>query len=125
MAASPHALGIYEKEVTMDTIDGFIAEVTNRRDAALTVFDNFIGYLKQIHGEVLRIAAEKEATERLAGTEKARLQKEIERSRAELDKLNIEIREAKRELERTHKQNDRDRREILDILDNIKAKAVA
>jgi hypothetical protein len=109
----------------MDTIDGFIVEVTTKRDAALTVFDNFIGYLKQIHGEVVRIAAEKEATERLAAAEKARLQTEAERLRKELDQLALQTREAKRELERTHKQNDRDKREILDILDNIKAKAIA
>jgi hypothetical protein len=93
----------------MDTIDGFIVEVTTKRDAALTVFDNFAAYLKQIHGEIVRIAAEKEATERLAGAEKARLKNEIEKSRAELDKLNLEVREARKTLEKTIKQNDHQR----------------
>jgi hypothetical protein len=110
----------------MDSIDGFIVEVTNKRDAALTVFDNFIAYLKQIHGEVVRVAAEKEATERLAGTQKARLKTEIDGARKELDKLNLEVREARRTLEQTLKENARHKQEIRKIMDDIfQKKAVA
>ena len=105
--------------VAMDSIDGFIVEVTNKRDAALTVFDNFIGHLKSIHGEIVRIAAEKDATERLAATERARLKTEMERSRKELDKLNLEIREARKTLERTIKEKDHHSREIGRILDDV------
>jgi hypothetical protein len=109
----------------MDTIDGFIVEVTNKRDAALTVFDNFIGHLKQIHGEVLRITTEKEQTERLAGTERARLKNELDGARKELDELNLEIREAHKTLERTIKENARHKAEIRKIMDDIMGKAVA
>jgi hypothetical protein len=93
----------------MDTIDGFIVEVTNKRDAALTVFDNFIGHLKQIHGEVVRIAAEKEATERLAAAEKARHRSEMDRGRAEENELHLRIKQARKTLEQTVKQNDHQR----------------
>jgi hypothetical protein len=103
----------------MDTLDGIVSDLTSRRDAALVVFDGVIAYVKGIHGEIIRIAAEKDAQERLAATERARLKTETERSRKELDQLGIQIREAKRELERTHKQNEHDKRQILDILDNI------
>jgi hypothetical protein len=109
----------------MDSIDHYVMEAETKRLAALTVFDNFIGYLKQIHGEIVRIAAEKDATERLAATEKARLQTETERLRKELSQLALQTREAKRELERTHKQNEHDKQEVLRILDSIKTKAVA
>jgi hypothetical protein len=110
----------------MDAIDGFIVEVTTKRDAALTVFDNFIGHLKQIHGEVVRIAAEKDATERLAATERARLKTEIDGARKELAELNLEIREAHKTLERTIKENARHKQEIRKIMDDIfQKKAVA
>jgi hypothetical protein len=109
----------------MDSIDHYIMEVGTKRDAALNVFDNFAAYLKQIHGEVLRIAAEKEATERLAGAEKARLNNEIERSRKELDQLGIQIREARKELERAVKETTRHKAEIRKIMDDIMGKAVA
>jgi hypothetical protein len=93
----------------MDTIDGFIVEVTNKRDAALTVFDNFIGHLKQIHGEVLRITTEKEQTERLAAIERARHKSEMDRGRAEETELHLRIKEARKTLEQTIKQNDHQR----------------
>jgi hypothetical protein len=73
----------------------------------------------------LQIAADLEQAQRLAATERARLNNEIERSRKELDQLGIQIREARKELEKTHKQNEHDKREVLKILDSIKTKAVA
>ena len=104
----------------MDTIDGFIVEVTTKRDAALTVFDNFIGLLKGIHGEIVRIAAEKDATERLAAAEKARLKSEMDRGRAEEHELHLRIKEARRTLEKTIKEDDRESRKIGMMLDDIR-----
>jgi hypothetical protein len=110
----------------MDSIDHYVMEAETKRDAALTVFDNFIGYLKQIHGEIVRIAAEKDATERLAGTERARLKNEIDGGRKELNELNLEIREARKVLEQTIKENARHKQEIRKIMDDIfRKKAVA
>jgi hypothetical protein len=111
--------------MTMDTIDGFIVEVTTKRDAALTVFDNFAGYLKSIHGEIVRIAAEKDATERLAATERARLKNEIEKSRAELAEVALAVKQARKELEKTLKANEHHKAEIRKIMDDIMGKAVA
>jgi hypothetical protein len=93
----------------MDTIDGFIAEVTNKRDAALTVFDNFAALLKSLRGEIARIAAEKDAAERLLGAERARHKSEMDRGRAEENELHLRIKEARKTLERTIKQNDHQR----------------
>ena len=110
----------------MDSIDHYIMEAETKRLAALTVFDNFIAYLKQIHGEVLRITIEKEQTERLAATERARLRTEIDGARKELNELNLEIREAHKTLERTIKENARHKQEIRKIMDDIfQKKAVA
>jgi hypothetical protein len=103
----------------MDSIDGFIVEVTTKRDAALTVFDNLVGYLKQIHGEIVRIAAEKDAQERLVAAERARHKSEMDRGRAEENELHLRIREARKELAQTVKQNDHQRAVGRAMFDNI------
>jgi hypothetical protein len=107
----------------MDTLDGIAADAAKHRDMAVNIFDGFIAHVKSIHGEIVRIAAEKDAAERLAATERARLKNEIERSRKELDQLGIQIREARKTLERTIKEKDHHSREIGRILDDVMGKA--
>ena len=109
----------------MDYLDGFVVETEKARDTAVTVFNNFAAILKGMR-EQLRLAAEEiDQLERQRGALRAKLKAEYEDARKQLDKLNLEVREARKELERVHKQTARDKREVLDILDNIKSKAVA
>jgi hypothetical protein len=57
----------------------------------------------------LQIAADLEQAQRLAAAQKAQLKSQLDAAHKELAKLNLEIREARKELEQTVKQNDHQR----------------
>jgi hypothetical protein len=109
----------------MDFVDGTIMDLGTKRDAIINAIDQFIAHVKGTHEQIIHTREQMEADQRLAATEKARLQTEIERSRKELDQLGIQIRAACKELEKTHKQNELDKQEIRRIFDSIRIKGEA
>jgi hypothetical protein len=95
------------------------------RDTLTASANDWIVHVINMEEAVVCLLAEIDQLERQRGALRAKLKAEYEDARKQLDKLNLEVREARKELERVHKQTARDKREVLDILDNIKSKAVA
>jgi hypothetical protein len=56
---------------------------------------------------------------------RAKLKTEFEDARKQLDELNVQIKEARKELERAVKETTRHKAEIRKIMDDIMGKAVA
>jgi hypothetical protein len=103
----------------MDTIDGYVEQIGLARNQTINVLDNLAGYLKSIHGEIVRIAAEKDAAERLAAAERARHKAEMDRGRAEENEQDLRIKERRKVSAELDKEIDRKKVVLRDLYKNV------
>jgi hypothetical protein len=109
----------------MDTLDGFVAELTNKRDAALNVFDGVIAYVTNMR-EQLRLAAEEvDKQERLAGVMRARNQADQERATKALAEAHAEEARVHKRIEAERKEWAREMANVQRTFDEILGRKVA
>jgi hypothetical protein len=105
--------------MTMDFVDGTIMDLGTKRDAIVNAIDGFIARVKATHEHLIRIADEMQGQERLAAAERSRHKAEMDRGRAEENELHLRIKEARKELAETIKQNDHQRAVGRAMFDSI------
>ena len=109
----------------MDTLDGFAAELTNKRDAALNIFDGVIAHVKSIRDQLTLAAAELDKQQRLGGSLRARNQAEQERVNKELAEANAELAKVRKTIESERKQIEREKAAVRAAFDDILGRKVA
>jgi hypothetical protein len=98
--------------MTMDTdqrIKILVGDCLRAREACQTSDATFVGQLQGMAEAALQISADLEQARRSAAAEKARLKSEMDRGRAEENDLHLRIKEARKTLEKTIKENDHQR----------------
>jgi septal ring factor EnvC (AmiA/AmiB activator) len=109
----------------MDSIDHYIMELTNKRDAALNVFDGAIAYVTNMR-EQLRLAAEElDKQQRLGADLRTRNQSEQQRATKELAETHAELARVRKEIAEERKQIERERAAVRAAFDDILGKKVA
>ena len=108
-----------------NVIDSLISQAQVASKSCVTAADNWLGYLEGAREEALRVAASLADARRASDSERSRLRAEIDKSRAELDGVNLQIKDARRELERTLKSRDDLKAEMRSIFDQFVSKKVA
>ena len=108
-----------------NVIDTLITQAQVASKSCVTAADNWLGYLQNAKEEALRVSAGLAEARRVADAEKARLRAEIDKSRKELDQVNLSINEARKDLERTLKARDNLNAEMRSLYDHFVSQKVA
>jgi hypothetical protein len=106
------ALGVHEKEVTMDPVQQIKILLGNCRAAranAAAADDAWVGHVTGMEQGVLQLLAEIDQLERQRGALRAKLKAEFEDGHRRLEAQNLRIKEAHRTAEQLDKENDRRR----------------
>jgi chromosome segregation ATPase len=106
-------------------IDKLIYQAIVARKAIAAQDDNYITHLQNAKDEALRIVKELDGARRAADAQRAQLKSQMEQARKELDQVNLQIKEARRELEGTLKSRDNLKAEMRSIFDEFASRKVA
>jgi hypothetical protein len=105
----------------MDSIDHYVMELTNKRDAALNVFDGAIAYVTNMREQLKLAAEELDKQQRLGAALRARAQSEQERANKELAETNAEEVRVRKTIEAERKQIEREKAAVRAAFDDILA----
>jgi hypothetical protein len=108
-----------------NVIDTLITQAQVASKSCVTAADNWLGYLQNAREQSLRVAASLADARRVADAERARLRTEIDKSRKELDQVNLSISDARKDLERTLKARDNLKAEMRSLYDHFVSQKVA
>jgi hypothetical protein len=109
----------------MDSIDHHVMELTNKRDAALNVFDGVIAHVKNMREQLTLAAEELDKQQRLGAAMRARNQAEQERANKELAEANAELAKVRKTIESERKQIEREKAAVRAAFDDILGRKVA